>query len=298
MKTVVTHNGRAHRDEFLSIGLLLHAAIIDPGTPIYRREPTSDELADPSCIVIDVGGDYDRELNNWDHHQMNNSLICTFSLLAENCEVPRIGGVTYRDLFESFPWYDVTIAMDSMGSTGLAKVSEHSKFPDEFKSPIEDSILNMMSREPVVSTFIKDVAYETINIQVEASRRLVDRLLELKSKKTEMWVEPPLMILQFDGDSFGIPQYRRKLIEESKRAEKAGLGGASNGFDIAITKNNRADADGWTLYRYNRGAVDFTQLKGDDRILYVHPEGYLATTDKKYERDVLRELISKAMKGA
>jgi hypothetical protein len=277
MKTVVTHGGKAHRDEFLSIGLLLHAAIIDPGTPIYRREPTSDELADPNVIVLDVGGDYDVELNNWDHHQMENSLVCTLSLLADHCVIPKIGDITYSDLFEEFAWYEVTVAMDALGSAGLSRVTKHERFPEEFKSPVEASILDMMSREPQVSTFVKDVAYETINLQVQASTKLVRRLKELKD--ADFWSEGGIHVIQFDGDSFGIPQYRRKYEPH---------------LNVAITRNNRVDTEGWALYRYNKGCVDFSLLKDDPRVLFIHPEGYLATTDKKYGRSELRDLLTKA----
>ena len=62
---IVTHPGGAHKDDFLACCLLAHLH----GSPIQRREPTSEDLANPSICVVDVGGEHDAQLNNFDHHQ-------------------------------------------------------------------------------------------------------------------------------------------------------------------------------------------------------------------------------------
>ncbi|RYD47768.1 MAG: hypothetical protein EOP83_27525, partial [Verrucomicrobiaceae bacterium] len=65
IERIVTHPGGAHKDELLACSLL--AAV--HGVEILRREPTEADLADPATAVVDVGGQHDPALNNFDHHQ-------------------------------------------------------------------------------------------------------------------------------------------------------------------------------------------------------------------------------------
>jgi len=52
---IVTHPGGAHKDEFLACSVMIHHHSV----PIFRREPTAEDIADPSVCVIDVGGEHD-----------------------------------------------------------------------------------------------------------------------------------------------------------------------------------------------------------------------------------------------
>ncbi|MBD36927.1 MAG: hypothetical protein CMI28_02470 [Opitutae bacterium] len=64
IKTIITHPGGAHKDDFLACSVLLsnHPA------SIFRRDPTEQELEDPEVAVVDIGHQHDPELNNFDHH--------------------------------------------------------------------------------------------------------------------------------------------------------------------------------------------------------------------------------------
>ena len=47
---IVTHPGSSHKDEFLACCVLLAVS----HAPIARREPTADDLADPTIAVVDA----------------------------------------------------------------------------------------------------------------------------------------------------------------------------------------------------------------------------------------------------
>ena len=64
IKTIVTHPGGAHKDDFLACSLL----VARHGVPIFRRDPSEEELADPTIAVVDVGHFHEPEKNNFDHH--------------------------------------------------------------------------------------------------------------------------------------------------------------------------------------------------------------------------------------
>lgn len=82
---VITHPGTFHADEISAIAFLFSIGIIPKGTEIERREPTLDDLSDANTIVLDIGGIYNPELNNFDHHQ-DASLNATNILVLEEAK--------------------------------------------------------------------------------------------------------------------------------------------------------------------------------------------------------------------
>ena len=50
MKAILTHPGSAHKDDFLACCLL----VARHGVPVWRRDPTDEDLADPRIVVVDV----------------------------------------------------------------------------------------------------------------------------------------------------------------------------------------------------------------------------------------------------
>ena len=67
MSRIITHPGTAHRDDFLSISLVL--AKDSEVTVIERREPSLAEIKDSNIWVLDVGRTLDSQLRAFDHHQ-------------------------------------------------------------------------------------------------------------------------------------------------------------------------------------------------------------------------------------
>ena len=49
MKAILTHPGSAHKDDFLACCLLVARYIV----PVWRREPTDEDLANREIAVID-----------------------------------------------------------------------------------------------------------------------------------------------------------------------------------------------------------------------------------------------------
>ena len=139
-RDVVVHGGMCHRDDFMAIGLLKLVGAIGPTTPVHRTNPTPDDMLNPNVIVVDVGGQYNPALNNWDHHQDEENVKdkCAFSLLCENLQVPDKFGFegTFRDLWRDAPWYKAVSLRDNMGPDGLAKKFGLPFMPHEVTSPI------------------------------------------------------------------------------------------------------------------------------------------------------------------
>jgi len=104
-KTVVVHHGSAHRDDLLSVAVVL--STMGSVLPVYRRDPTQADLNNPHTWVIDCGRQYDPDKKNFDHHQFdrNHAPECALSLLNKS------QGFN----LELLPWYDFTVTSDSKG---------------------------------------------------------------------------------------------------------------------------------------------------------------------------------------
>ncbi|KAL0221278.1 hypothetical protein RCL1_001132 [Eukaryota sp. TZLM3-RCL] len=63
---IVTHSGRFHADDALSVFLLQQLPQFRDAEIIRSRDPDVIASAD---VVVDIGGVYDPTLNRFDHHQ-------------------------------------------------------------------------------------------------------------------------------------------------------------------------------------------------------------------------------------
>lgn len=98
IKEVVTHAGYFHADEVLSIAFLLGTGLISRDTPITRtNRPIEGMLSNNRVCVLDIGGDYNPELLNFDHHQ-NKDLPATDMLVLEHFGIPEsMGGEAVKE---------------------------------------------------------------------------------------------------------------------------------------------------------------------------------------------------------
>ncbi len=104
MYKIVVHPGSAHKDDFLSVSVLLATFAVEA---VHRREATAEDLADPLTYVIDVGMEYDVEKHNFDHHH-DQALPCAFHLLMKY-----LGH--HENALLMFEWYGHMSMMDVRG---------------------------------------------------------------------------------------------------------------------------------------------------------------------------------------
>ena len=69
-KYLVTHSGIPHRDDMFCYGI--YKFFFGDIKIVRKSEPTLEELNDPDIHVFDVGGVFNLEKNNFDHHQRRN----------------------------------------------------------------------------------------------------------------------------------------------------------------------------------------------------------------------------------
>ena len=142
MYKIITHPGSAHKDDFMSVSILLATL---GSAEIYRREATPEDLADPKTYVVDVGMVYDPEKHNFDHHQ-DPTFPCAFHLVMRY--------LGYHDAAMAvFGWYSHMSMMDVRGPYRTAKhLGVDTSILFASSSPIDGYILSCFSKLSSLTT--------------------------------------------------------------------------------------------------------------------------------------------------
>ncbi len=130
---ILTHPGGSHKDEFLACCLLL----VENRVGISRREPTQEDLADPSIAVIDVGQEHAPERGNFDHHQFpkDHPPLCALSLVMQHLGI-------YKDAREFCDWLEPAEWFDTRGPVETARwlgIDRETLF--KLNSPMDTTLL-------------------------------------------------------------------------------------------------------------------------------------------------------------
>jgi len=274
MYKIVSHPGSAHKDDFLSVSVLL--ATLEHAE-IFRREPTEEDLNDPDTYVVDVGLELAPERHNFDHHQ-DRSLPCAFHLVMQH-----LGHHDAAMLM--FAWYP---HMSMMDVRGPYRTAEH--------LGVDSSVL-FASSSPIdgyiISTF---ASLESLNAQnplydlmkslgenmIALIGRKMGRLERLKSEAEVIEIKH-LKAVASDIDNspkLAMELYLRFLDDED--------------IVMSITPSNRGE--GWELLRLGDNTiVDFRVIENNQEIRFVHGSGFLAKTHTRLPMEEVVELACMAI---
>jgi hypothetical protein len=241
MYKIISHPGSAHKDDFMSVSVLL-AALGD--AKVFRREPTPEELADPHTYVVDVGMDYDPAKNNFDHHQ-DSSLPCAFHLIMKH-----LGHHAAAQAM--FVWYP---HMSMMDVRGPYQTAEHLGIDSDVlfasSSPIDGYILSRFSKTQSLAKH--DLLYEFMKAlgldMIAQLDRKMKRLERLKAEAQVVQVKHVRAIVSTIESSpkLAMELYLRFLHDDS--------------VVMSITPSIRGE--GWELLRLgDNHRVDFRLLSG------------------------------------
>ena len=283
IKTIVTHGGHAHRDDFLSVCFVLAMCAEENNVPLVeRRDATSTDLNDPNIVVIDVGEKHQPELSNFDHHQFDRGSepACALTLILQNLTI-------YEEASRGFRWLNVTEKFDSKGPFFVANEIgvDWNKISDATFSPIEEVILHMFSKTTQTNQTIIDLM---TNIGLELLNTLTQfngRWQQLSDSVTTSFVNDneivfSLGILGDNDPSFALSAY---VAERHPNAV------------ATITHDDRGE--GYCLFRLNDSPkIDFSLIENDERVLFAHKNGFVAKTHDKLNSTEILELLEKSLK--
>ena len=257
-KLVVVHGGSAHRDDLLTVCVLLAQ---HPQAPVERRDPLAEELADPSVIVADVGMQHDPALNNFDHHQFSSDTqpICALTLVLRDMGLE-------QSARQVWPWMELTEVMDSRGpvvaarSLGVPRDAIAATF-----SPVERALLKefsatrRLSCDDELHTRLRKLGRGMLDELSTIPARL--RVLAVRAVQLKIGGLDALDLRNIDDP----PLLGVELFCKSEAPDTA----------LFITRSERDS--GWSLVRRNdHPSVDFRRLQGHSAVTFIHPTGFMA----------------------
>ena len=274
MYKIVAHPGSAHKDDFLSVSVLLATL---KQAEVFRREPTEEDLNDPDTYVVDVGLELSPERHNFDHHQ-DRSLPCAFHLVMQH-----LGHHDAAMLM--FAWYPHMSMMDVRGPYRTAEhLGVDSSVLFASSSPIDGYIISTFAS--LESLNAQNPLYDLMKSLGENMIALIGRKMErlerLKSEAKVIEIKHLKAVASDIDDSpkLAMELYLRLLDDEN--------------IVMSITPSNRGE--GWELLRLGDNTiVDFRVIENNPEIRFVHGSGFLAKTNTRLPMEEVVELACMAI---
>lgn len=285
MKAILTHPGSAHKDDLLACCLLLSRHRV----PIWRRNPTDEDLADPEIVVVDVGGEHEPNRKNFDHHQFpaDRDPICALSLVLQDFGL-------YEDARNFCEWLEPAEWFDSRGPFETAKwLGVERDVMNALNSPIDITLLRRFAQknewnpgDPIWE--MMRMIGEDLVMFLRSLRERIDYVARSVEILEVGEGEKPLRVLYMartesmpDDPSSGIARYISMQGEE---------------VDGLIYPDRRGA--GYGLSRYaDSPRLDFSQLEEEHDVHFAHARGFVAKTSAT-ELERLLELMVSARVGA
>ena len=274
MYKIVAHPGSAHKDDFLSVSVLLATL---KQAEVFRREPTEEDLNDPDTYVVDVGLELSSERHNFDHHQ-DPSLPCAFHLVMQH-----LGH--HEAAMLMFAWYPHMSMMDVRGPYRTAEhLGVDSSVLFASSSPIDGYIISTFASLESLNSQnpLYDLMKSLGENMIALIGRKMERLERLKSEAKVIEIKH-LKAVASDIDNspkLAMELYLRLLDDEN--------------IVMSITPSNRGE--GWELLRLGDNTiVDFRVIKNNPEIRFVHGSGFLAKTNTRLPLEEVVELACMAI---
>jgi hypothetical protein len=282
--TAIPHKGRAHLDEFIGTCILI--AYDENITKVERRDPSEADIESLTAYVYDQGGIHDPARLCFDHHQMGpKSGVMAASLIldyiVEKEDLDRTGEFNINRVLN---WLEYAVVLDNKGPDKLAELALLPKWSlEQLFSPVEAAMKEMFEKESVIShdqplfQVMKAVG-ESILANV---RTFYDKLYTAHAASSII-----------DFDDFDVLVVTEVTDPGTMKELRFDMGGDQ----IAISVMPDPRDGGWALYRWDdHPAVDFTQIKDDDRVLFAAKSGFIAKTKERIPLEEVEELLESAL---
>ncbi|MBU0995751.1 MAG: MYG1 family protein [Proteobacteria bacterium] len=261
---IITHPGSAHFDEFFAISLII-AINDDVEFHIDRRDPAPDELKNPTVWVVDIGGEYNPHLKNFDHHQ-NLEIPASFMIVADFL------GVSSK--LSVLPWWAYKDRIDRFGPIRVGEDMGTGNLVATY-SPFEEWYLEYFSKQPDAC---RDVMKAFGKCILEKADELSSGINYWKNAK-RIQVKQKTCLLGETNDLTGAEEYLTRV-----------------GIPFSITVSHDKRGEGWTLKRYHDDPeVDFSKVSDHKDIKFAHKGGFIAKTRTRLALDKVIEIVDLAV---
>ena len=280
IRQIVVHPGGAHKDDFLACALL----VAEYRAPIFRRDPTAQDLADEETAVVDVGMDWNAEKNNFDHHQFPRDVepLCALSLVLKSMNL-------YDEARKFCEWLELAEVIDTRGPNDTAQwLGIERETMSKLNSPIDITLLRRFASmdehrdgEPLYEV-MSMIGEDTLDYVKGMKERL-----EFLAEHCEVW--------ELAGGKKAVFLPRTDPLPEEP---SMGLGryvedlGLEDDVVALVYPDRRGSGYGLGRFKDDK-RMEYTLVGGEEDVHFAHNKGFIAKTSAT-EISRLRELIGKA----
>lgn len=287
---IVTHNGAAHRDEFLACCVILHHEHAAHGrTPsVERRLVVPSDLEDSGTYVVDTGGRWDPGDLNFDHHQADPKMVdkCALDLVLEYV----MGRDVYRGFAKANEWLRVTTVQDTRGNAEAAlSLGVNARAYSAMRSPMERLMLSWFADAHTVHA----------DSALHATMRELGRLL-LCSATDIATQQVALQRIPGPVEHLGIRLWDvRPAWDSDERNSFAVINemAARLSVDVVVSHNLRHAMVGLYRQEWADGKLDLSLLSPHPKFHSAHKNGFYAVVTADVQDFELFELLALARTG-
>ncbi len=280
--TILTHPGGAHKDDLLAACIL----IATHGAPVVRRDPTPEEVADPSVAIVDVGGSHDPALSNFDHHHFprEHPPTCALSLVLKDLGL-------YDDALKFCDWLEPAEWFDSRGPKRTAEwLGVPRKAISQLNSPVDSTLLRRFAQKSelaagdTVYEFMRIVGDDLLTYLKEARERL-----DFVGSHIQRWSVP---CGDENIDTLFLPRTTPELDEPSNSVASY-IRAQGLDADIAAIVYPDRRGGGYGIARHeDHPRLDFVRVQDEPDVHFAHKSGFVCKTSASTP-ERLKELVSK-----
>ena len=268
IKTIITHPGGAHKDDFLACSVLLSNHPVS----IFRRDPTEQELEDPEVAVVDIGHQHDPKLNNFDHHQLprDHEPTCALSLVLQKFEI-------YEDTKEFCSWLETTEWFDCRGPHDTAEwLGVDREAMAKLNSPLDVTMFQAFARQK--EHHPGEPVWEVMKMM---GTDLVQYVTGLRSRINQV-----AKIEEFWNLGQGEDMIKVAFVPRTEPEVEEASGGLAwrikeLGLEEEVVAMVYPDSrgEGYGMRSYNDSpVVDFSKLSEEPEVHFTHNRGFIAKT--------------------
>lgn len=290
MKTVVTHPGQSHRDEFLSCCLLIAAGKVDC---IERRDCTEEDLTastynDPHVIVLDQGGRHEPELLNFDHHQFPREAdpACSITLILAYI------GIDVEKARKIWGWLEFSELLDSKGPFATAeKLGSNPEALFAGVSPIETTVLRWFEGDSYIKN--TDALWSLMH---RIGKEKLDYLNEVFERHEVL--DACADVVKIDGvvvvDASCIDRDENPVMGLEAWIQTNGrIRREFPGHTVSVTVTQDDRGSGYCLYRRNDDPrIDFSALEGKTDVVFAHKGGFVAKLKRLDSQSLVQKCLN------
>ena len=280
IKTIITHPGGAHKDDFLACSVLLSNHPVS----IFRRDPTEQELEDPEVAVVDIGHQHAPDLNNFDHHQLprDHEPTCALSLVLQKFEI-------YEDTKEFCSWLETTEWFDCRGPHDTAEwLGVDREAMAKLNSPLDVTMFQAFAKQK--EHHPGEPVWEVMKMM---GTDLVQYVTGLRGRINQV-----AKIEEFWDLGQGEDMIKVAFVPRTEPEVEEASGGLAwrikeLGLEEEVVAMVYPDSrgGGYGMRRYDDNlALDFSQLSEQPDVHFTHNRGFIAKTSSS-EVSRLKELV-------